>query len=62
MIVWGTAIADLLINLSAGWLGAVVIIPNFSKETGAKKLFILTGDLLAAIVSLSLAVAIRTSI
>lgn len=55
---WEVAISNLLINLSAGWFGAVLIIPNFSKEKGTKRLAILTGDILAAIVCLLLAVAI----
>lgn len=59
---WILAISDLLINLSAGWLGAVIIVPNFSREKGYKKFLILTTDLLAAILSLSLAVAMRGSL
>lgn len=62
MSVWANAISDLLINLSAGWLAAVVIVPNFARERGRKRLLVLTGDLLAAIVCLALAVVIRGSL
>lgn len=59
MNVWANAISDLLINLSAGWLGVMIIVPNFSRKKGLKRFLILTGDFLAAILCLSLAVAIR---
>ncbi len=57
--IWITAISDLLINLSAGWFGAVIIVPNFSRQKGTKRWLILTGDLLAGIVCLAMAVAFR---
>jgi len=45
-------VSDLLINLSAGWFGAMLIVPNFSKDRGLRKIVILTLDLCAAIVCL----------
>jgi len=45
-------VSDLLINLSAGWFGAMLIVPNFSKDKGLRKIVILTLDLSAAIVCL----------
>jgi hypothetical protein len=34
---WNTVFADLLINLAAGWFGAVFIAPNFAKNLSRKK-------------------------
>ncbi|MDZ7586663.1 MAG: hypothetical protein U0946_02820 [Patescibacteria group bacterium] len=59
LALWNSILADLLVNLSAGWLGAVLIVPNFSKETGLRKLWVLTGDLVMGILSLLLAFKLR---
>ena len=37
------------VYLAAGWLGAVLIVPNFSKEKGIRRLFMLTMDIIFAI-------------
>lgn len=57
---WFLIISDLLINMAAGWLGAVLIVPNFSKEKGKRKLIILTMDIFLATVSLIVAYKLRT--
>jgi hypothetical protein len=54
-----SVLADLSVNLSAGWVGALVIVPNFSKERGARRLLILTVDILAAIVCLIIAFVLK---
>ncbi len=39
--------ADLFINLAAGWVGVLIIVPNFTKEKRwRQKVIVLTGDLL----------------
>jgi glycopeptide antibiotics resistance protein len=60
MHVFLATIADLLVNLSAGWLGVVFIVPNFSKKKGLRKVIILTLDICAAIVCLVAAFMLRT--
>ena len=59
MAVWNGLIADLLVNMAAGWFGAVLIVPNFSKETGFSKWGILTVDLVMGILSLLLAFKLK---
>ena len=53
-------IADLFVNLSAGWIGAVIIVPNFTSEKGKRKWLILTGDIFAAILFLFIAFLFRS--
>lgn len=45
-------ISDLLINLSAGWIGALIIVPNYTEEKGKRKLIVLTMDISLAMISL----------
>ena len=54
-----SVISDLFVNLSAGWLGAVIIVPTFSKRKGLKKLWVLTFNLGASILSLVIAFFIK---
>jgi len=56
---WLEAIADLLINLAAGWFGVVVIVPNFGSLDDAHSILLLTEDLAAGIVSLIFAVKLK---
>lgn len=53
------AAADLLINLSAGWLGVVVIAPPFVDFASQQVQILLAVDLLAGIVGLSVAIKLR---
>ena len=57
--IWLSALSDLFINLSAGWLGTVIILPNYVKERGMKKILILISNLIASIVSLGIGVYFR---
>lgn len=57
--VWGLSIADLLINLSAGWFGAVFIIPIATKLPKKLNLLLLTWNLFVGILSLTGAVELR---
>lgn len=52
-------ISDLLINLSAGWIGALIIVPNYSQGSSKRKLIILTMDIIFAIFSLMGAYQLR---
>lgn len=56
---WLKAIADLLINLSAGWFGAILVVPNFGGAEYPDNLKILTVDAVLAIVSLVFAVKLK---
>jgi hypothetical protein len=56
---WLKALSGLSINLAAGWLAAVVIVPNFAGLTKPGALWILTYDLLAAILFLLLTVKLE---
>ncbi|HCR35912.1 hypothetical protein A2130_00100 [Candidatus Woesebacteria bacterium GWC2_33_12] len=47
--IWFLIASDLLINLAAGWLGAVLIVPNFSSKNKRQKLVVLTMDIVFAI-------------
>lgn len=42
-------------NLSAGWVGAILVFPNFLSLTHLKDIFVLLTDIFAAIVCLVLA-------
>ena len=59
LLVWNSLLADLMINIAAGWFGAVFIVPNFSKETGFAKWGMLTVDMIMGILSLWLAFKLR---
>ena len=54
-----SAISDLLINMSAGWFGAVFIVPNFTRKQGKEKLLVLINDLALGIISLVIAILVR---
>ncbi len=56
---WSAIVSDLFINLSAGWLGAVLIVPNFSEEKGRRRALVLTADVLLATISLGIAFVLR---
>lgn len=57
------SIADWLINLSAGWFAAAVIVPALSEKSPARiSWWLLTGNLLLAILSLLFATQIRRSL
>lgn len=58
-LIWFGVLADLLINLSAGWFGAAFIVPNFSGLWWPYNLVVLTGDILVGIVSLVAAFKLR---
>ena len=57
--VFAGVLSDLFVNLAAGWLGIVFIVPNFSKVSGRRKWFVLMTDLLFAIVCFELALIFR---
>lgn len=48
-------LSGLFTNLSAGWIGAVIILPNFADFTSIKGKLTLTADLIGATVCLLLA-------
>jgi hypothetical protein len=52
-------ISDLLINLSAGWFGAILIVPNFSKIRGRSRLWVLLSDFVAAMICLAISYELR---
>ena len=56
---WLIGVSDLFINLSAGWFGAVFIIPVFSNSSLIYNLPILTGDLIMGILFLVSAIELR---
>ncbi len=56
---WLEAIADLLVNLSAGWFGAIVIVPNFIGLEFPFSLMVLTQNIGNGIVSLAIAVSLK---
>lgn len=45
-------LAALAVNLSAGWFGLVLIVPNFWPVSGFRELWLLTVDLMAGILFL----------
>lgn len=56
---WLNSISDLLINLSAGWFGAVFIVPVFSDSSLIFSLPVLTGDFIMGILFLVGAIELR---
>ena len=48
---WFQILSELFVNLAAGWLAALIIVPNFTEKKRVEKLIILTGDILGVIVS-----------
>lgn len=53
------ALADLLIDLSAGWFGVVFVVPIASKRPGKVKLFVLTTNLIFGILALIISIVLR---
>jgi len=53
---WLTVLSGLFTNLSAGWLGLIIIAPNFLPLNNIEKLWIFTYEVFFAIVFLVLAV------
>lgn len=56
---WLETIAELLINMAAGWFGAILIVPNFTGSDFPYNVFLLIGDLVGGIISLALAVKLK---
>jgi len=57
--IWFAVLSDLLVNLSAGWLGAVVIIPAVAESPKRVDPVVLTGNILSAIFALVAAFELR---
>lgn len=57
--VWSQSIADLLINLSAGWFGAVFVLPITTKLSKKLNVLLLTMNLTVGMLSLGFAVELR---
>lgn len=55
-------LSDLSVNLTAGWLGAILIVSPFLKRIGKLNLRILTANLLLAIVFLGIAYLLRKAV
>ena len=51
--------SELFVNLSAGWIGVVLITPGFGLLTELKIWFVLTKDILFAILCLLVAIRLR---
>ncbi len=56
---WLEAIAELMTNLSAGWFGSVIIVPNFSGLEFPFNLIVLIQNTVNGIVSLVVAVSLK---
>ena len=56
---WLSVFADLLINLSATFLAAVVVVPNFSGIESPYGVFVLTADIFSATLCLFLTKYLR---
>lgn len=56
---WLITLSDLFVNLSAGWFGALFIVPVTSKRPERVRLGLLTVNLLFAIISLLLALKFK---
>ena len=56
---WNQILSEFLINIAAGWFGAVFIVSNFSDGKGKLKIGILIVDLFLVIVCLLGAFKIR---
>ena len=59
---WLLIISDLFVNLSAGWFGAVFIVPNFSKKKGSERFLVLISNLAASILCLIIAFELKTKV
>lgn len=58
---WPNIISDLFVNLAAGWIGAIIITPNYSKAKKFIKIVLLIVDIFAVILCLWLANYLKTS-
>ena len=56
---WNAIISEFLINIAAGWFGAIFIVPIYSNTRARIKLALLIVNLIFVIVSLWLAFVIR---
>lgn len=56
---WGKALSGLTINLSAGWFGAVLILPNFSPVQSLADFGVLTYNLVFGSIFLVLTVLLE---
>lgn len=56
---WWTLLSELSVNICAGWLGAAFIIPATSKRPRRVNLFVLTTNLLFAILFFVIAFQLR---
>lgn len=56
---WNQILSEFLINIAAGWFGAIFIVPIYSKTVGKVKIALLIVNLTFVIVSLCLAYIIR---
>ena len=56
---WLASIADWLLNLSAGWFAAAIVVPTLSERSVRINWWLLTVNLLLAILSLLFAIHIR---
>ncbi len=61
MRVWYQTLADLLVNLAAGWFGSIVVVPAFAGGTQIDW-WLLLFDATAGILSLKVAVIVRNKI
>lgn len=52
---WFEILSDLFINLSAGWFGAVIIVPNFAGLNRSLNFLVLTVDVIFGMFFLVLA-------
>ena len=59
--VWRITLADLFVNLSAGWFGAAFIIPLASKKPKLRPWLLLI-NILFGIIALSLSVFLRSTL
>jgi len=57
---WNVIFSEFLINLAAGWFGAVFITPNFSKKKKWEKVWVLIVNLGFATLCLWLASYLRS--
>ena len=61
MAIWFLALSDLLINLSAGWFGAAIAIPLYTKKPKFRPWALIINSVLG-IVALLIAILLRSLI
>ena len=57
--IWSLIFSDLLVNLAAGWFGAILIVPNYSSARGKTKIIVLISDFVSAILCLAIAFLLK---